>query len=540
MARFSQQIVIDIDVDIDGLKRSVAQAVTQLKLLDAAFGDISGGGRNRTLSRLGSNLGHVGTQSGIAAGQAGSLAKVLGSLPADTAGALVKALDAAGSVSSDAADGGEDVAKAASKIGKSASEASGLLGKLTEDITSFSLGPIAFKAESVIKILRVAIPALIVIIGTLTGAVAQLGTAIGGAVAFMGVLAGGALEFTSTLEGRFENVNSRAEAMVAIFRAMARTLDDAMGPLQTGATSEIFEDMLQVIVEVVSAFAQTIGPLVDMEGTSNDIMGTWERIQEMFGNNMQDFMHEFSLMVQQSLPIIEGIFGFIAREMPNIVRWFSETADDADGFGMALGLAGGIIADILSVIVDITAVLMPSIIALLSVFKFLFGALKAGTDALLTLFNLFEKVYLIVFNLQLELAKAFGLVDEGVEPLKGVADLFGRILGFVHSIVQGLDRMRRKLATGPIPELLNAVFGTDINALQQADDMREVRQATTPDTAAPAFTVNEGDTIQGDQVNGDQDNSTNVNADEAPMLKRIVKDAIEEANSFDRRHQGAQ
>jgi archaellum component FlaC len=439
-----------------------------------------------------------------------------------------------------------DIGSSVSRIlggsgGDGGSPLGGLAGPLDDINDALSkvgvnLGPISTKLGGIGQ----ALGAIVVTLGSLTAIVSNLASVVAGLTGFVGTLIGGGLEKAERLQQQFEGITSTAEAFQALLSAIQRALGEAIEPLQNEDSLAVFEDLLQLVVFVVDGFAQMLAPLIDIDDSSNDILGTFRSIDDAVRKNLGPIMGELSLLIQQSLPLIEGMLKAFLRALPDVLQFFRKMTEDSGELGKTVMLLAGILADIGAISVRILSILAPGLNLILGVVKLITGVLKFGADLLLSWVRIVGSVLRMILPVEEGFKSIAGWLGVGTSKLDELNDYLDITFFITDQIADSFERMVRlvsELGIGALREMGVEISEGTVNVGRE--QVFEQTQQISRDSVAPEVVVQEGDVVQGNKI-ASQKNTTNVDArpEDKERMKRLVKGAMKEANTFRRRSQG--
>jgi hypothetical protein len=348
------------------------------------------------------------------------------------------------------------------------------------------------------------------------------------------------LEKAERLQQQFEGITSTAEAFQALLSAIQRALGEAIEPLQNEDSLAVFEDLLQLVVFVVDGFAQMLAPLIDIDDSSNDILGTFRSIDDAVRKNLGPIMGELSLLIQQSLPLIEGMLKAFLRALPDVLQFFRKMTEDSGELGKTVMLLAGILADIGAISVRILSILAPGLNLILGVVKLITGVLKFGADLLLSWVRIVGSVLRMILPVEEGFKSIAGWLGVGTSKLDELNDYLDITFFITDQIADSFERMVRlvsELGIGALREMGVEISEGTVNVGRE--QVFEQTQQISRDSVAPEVVVQEGDVVQGNKI-ASQKNTTNVDArpEDKERMKRLVKGAMKEANTFRRRSQG--
>lgn len=236
--------------------------------------------------------------------------------------------DALDSVDGDAIDGAVATTSAASAVESFGDEAvgaaaeSGALSSSIEDATgssatlAASLGPLRGRLSTIGAIGAATVPPLVSLGGALGGVAAAGGTAAAG----VGAIAAAGLqreaEQMAAASSRFEDAS---EAREAILSDVGDSINEAIAPLKTAASTEFAMSGLEGLVDLAhvaaEGFAQMDETLLSLGSTYGDaILDT-----------APDVFDELDSSVRDLAPTLEGVAGAV-RDVPDAIAWFREQA----------------------------------------------------------------------------------------------------------------------------------------------------------------------------------------------------------------------
>jgi hypothetical protein len=334
--------------------------------------------------------------------------------------------------------------------------------------------------ESSLLPLLLIIAAVVVAIAGLAAALTGLTVAAGAAAAALsGLLLGGLIPAARELAEKSEDIESTWEGLEVIF---GRVRDAALKALEPLIGVEGFEGL------AFGALEQSIATLHVAAETAADLGTVLRPLARQFGAVFSAVRPQVFDALEQSVrqfaPMLADVTGGVLRSLPGVFRTLQEAAQELgpDVFNLGESL-GGLLPEAISLIVDVTRVVLPLLTFLAETLDLLLSIIAPLVDSLDPLLEAFGQL--------------FDALTFGIRILEAVIDAFGRM---IKTFVAGLSGgpLGDLIAWGEsFTSLLKEAAQSFIFLANNTDQVGTLLQAIQGDPNAIAQLAAEGLSVEG-------------------------------------------
>jgi phage-related protein len=354
----------------------------------------------------------------------------------------------------------DEVTDGIRQMGKGLSKVNGDLEKSSENTRDFGIATNALNKvlqgttvnigafNLQLKNLVVTLPIVTGLIGTLTTTLAGLLTGLAGIAGFLGagIFAGFAQDLADIRDNSAE-IDSLFGAMEEKMSRLKDAVVEATGPLQQEVFQKLTDEIGSGLLWALEQFSIQVARSVDLIFALKDAIAT------PFGNNWVATLEALRNSTERLLPIIEGIAKYIARSIPEFMRWSSkQTLRLSDSIGnlitsfikfakqateLTVTLLNGLLPvitplidiftgflDIINKIPSSTLELVVKIGAFALILEYLLKKLTESDDLLGSILDIVEGLGRAQSDLTGELKRQIGVWDSYTEKLEEVKELY--------------------------------------------------------------------------------------------------------------------